>query len=198
MPLIESSPAMEFVYASPAQGYAQVALAYCAALAGRRATIFTAARKVPHPLTIRAQQVGAKIIPVAFGRLGNVQAKARTYAQQHDAFLVPFGCEDPRCISGIAEAARSLGIAPPEVWSVAGSGVLTRSLQAAWPDADFHAVVVGKTDTDTGRAKRIIHPQPFEHVADILPPFPSASTYDAKAWKYVVRRKGALFWNVGA
>ena len=198
MPLIESSSAIEFVYASPAQGYAQVALAYCAALAGRRATVFTAARKAPHPLTIRAQQAGAKIIPVAFGRLGNVQAKARTYAQQHGAFLVPFGCEDPRCMMGISEAARSIGIDPAEVWSVAGSGVLTRSLQHAWPDADFHAVVVGKANIDTGRAKRIIHPQPFEHEADMRPPFPSASTYDAKAWCHVIRRQDALFWNVGA
>ena len=38
-------------------------------------------------------------------------------------------------------------------------------------------------------------------VSDIdKPPFPSAPTYDAKAWKFIREHasRGALFWNVGA
>ena len=33
-----------------------------------------------------------------------------------------------------------------------------------------------------------------------MPPFPSAPTYDAKAWKFVKEyaKPNALFWNVGA
>lgn len=75
MPLISNSLAAEFVYASPAQGYAQVALAYCARMAGRKATIFTAKRKEMHPLTLRAKQAGAKIVMVPYGYLSVVQAR---------------------------------------------------------------------------------------------------------------------------
>lgn len=200
MPLIESSLATEFVYASPAQGYAQVALALCAERAGRRATIFTAKRKEMHPLTLRAKQAGAKIVMVPFGYLSVVQARAREYAKEVGAYLVPFGAEDARCMSYVADAAKSIGILPDEVWTVAGSGVLTRSLQLAWPAASFNAVLVGKKDSNVGKAQRIIHADAFDRPARVMPPFPSAKNYDAKAWEHIKRQasRGALFWNVGA
>ena len=200
MPLIESSLASEFVYASPAQGYAQVALAYCARMAGRKATIFTAKRKEMHPLTSLAKQAGAKIVMIPNGYLVVVQARARDYAKEVGAYLVPFGVEDKRCMQHIAAAAQSIGIQPSEVWTVAGSGVLTRSLQIAWPSASFNAVLVGKKDSAVGKARRIIHLDAFDKPARILPPFPSAKNYDAKAWEHINRHAslGALFWNVGA
>lgn len=200
LPLMQSQAAVEFVYASPAQGYAQVALAHCARLLGRRATVFTAARKVPHPLTVAAADAGADVFPVPCGYLSVVQARARTYAAERGAFLVPFGAEDAASLHAIAKAAAGTGLQPPEVWSVAGSGVLTRALQLAWPSARFVAVVVGKEGCDTGRARRILHPLPFGRSAKVLPPFPSAAGYDAKAWEYIRAEAGpgALFWNVGA
>lgn len=200
VPLVAASRAEEFVYASPAQGYAQVALAYAAAAAGRRSTIFTAKRAVPHPLTLRAKDAGAKIVMVPNGYLNVVKARAREYAEYVGAYLVPFGIEDPRAIDSIATAARSIRIDPPEVWSVAGSGVLTRSLQRAWPAARFVAVIVGKKDSDTGRARRIVYPAPFEEPAKCEAPFPSAKNYDAKGWEVfaAMAPKGAVFWNVSA
>jgi hypothetical protein len=66
----------EFVYASPAYGYAQVALAYACIDAGKQATIFTAKRNVLHPRTAEAKKAGAKIVLVPTGYLTNVQAKA--------------------------------------------------------------------------------------------------------------------------
>jgi hypothetical protein len=198
MPLIESSDASEFVYASPAQGYAQVALALCALAAGRRATVFTAKRSTPHPLTMQAKAAGAKIVMVPHGYLNVVKARARDYAAKVGAYLIPFGVEDARSIEAIAAAARSLPVAPAEVWSVTGSGVLTRALQRAWPQASFVAVIVGKKDSDTGRARQIIYPAPFEADAKSAAPFPSARNYDAKGWEIFARQapQGALFWNV--
>jgi hypothetical protein len=80
---------------------------------------------------------------------------------------------------------------------VAGSGTLTRALQAAWPGARFHAVRVGKPP-DVGRARLYEAPEPFERDASLPPPFPSCSNYDAKAWRFLAEhaRPGALFWNV--
>ena len=200
LPLMQAQAAAEFVYASPAQGYAQVALAHCARLLGRRATVFTAARKVPHPLTMAAADAGAAVVPVPCGYLSVVQARARAYAAERGAHLVPFGADDAASLGAIAEAAAATGLEPAEVWSVAGSGVLTRALQRAWPRARFVAVVVGREGCDTGRARRIVHPLPFGWMAKVLPPFPSAAGYDAKAWEYIrgEAKPGALFWNEGA
>ncbi len=61
LPYLLQRPESEFVYASPAYGYAQVALAHCARLIGKRATVFTAKRKQPHALTLQAKNAGAKI-----------------------------------------------------------------------------------------------------------------------------------------
>ncbi len=55
----------EFVYASPAYGYAQIALAYSCAALGRQATIFTAKRRVLHLRTQEARRAGALFWNVA-------------------------------------------------------------------------------------------------------------------------------------
>jgi hypothetical protein len=201
LPLIERTPAGEFVYPSPAYGYAQVALAHCARMTGRAATVFTAKRATPHPLTRAAHDAGAKVVMVPYGYLSNVRAKARAYAEKTGAALVPFGVEDEAAKEAIAAAASGLGLRPREVWTVAGSGVLSRALQRAWPDAEFHAVVIGKEGSDIGRARRWRSPYRFEQACKPAerPPFPSSPWYDAKAWRFIARHAGpgALFWNVG-
>jgi cysteine synthase len=189
----------EFVYASPAYGYAQVALAYACAARGLRATVFTAKRKALHARTLEAKAAGAKIVLVPTGYLSNVQAKARAYAAAAGAALLPFGFDTAEFCSAIADVARALPMTPAEVWTVAGSGTLTRALQQAWPGAVFHAVQVGR-EPRAGRARVYVAPEQFEDNAKERPPFPSCSNYDAKAWRFIRAhaQPGALFWNVAA
>jgi hypothetical protein len=55
---------------------------------------------------------------------------------------------------------------------------------------------------ELGRAKMYKCDIPFFNAVEPAdaPPFPSAPTYDAKAWKFMKQyaSPGALFWNVGA
>jgi hypothetical protein len=71
----------------------------------------------------------------------------------------------------------------------------------AWPDANFHVVAVGHKG-DYGRAKVYQCDIPFNKSIkpENAPPFPSAPTYDAKAWEFMKKygSADALFWNVGA
>jgi hypothetical protein len=196
LPLISAD---EFVYASPAAGYAQIALAYACRDFGRQATIFTAKRKVLHRCTQEAHRAGAKIVLVPTGYLTNVQAKARAYSEAADAYLLPFGLDTDEFRKALAAQARGLGITPDEVWAVAGSGTLIRALQAAWPGARFNAVRIGR-EPKIGDAMLYQAPEQFEQDATIRPPFPSSPNYDAKAWRFIKARAGdnALFWNVGA
>src|SRR4029078_3341896 len=105
----------EIVYASPAEGGAQTALATAAARLGKRATIFVAPPAQPHPRRFMAQKLGAKIVQVWPGHLSVVQSRARKYCDQTSAKLAPFGFDIPEAIQAIAQAARSIGIQPDEV-----------------------------------------------------------------------------------
>lgn len=190
----------EYVYASPVFGYAQVALAYACRDAGKKAVIFCAKRKQLAPLTQEAADAGAIIHEVPAGYLVVVQARARDYcAANPAALLLPFGLNDPRMVAALADVARTLPLAAPptEVWTILGSGTLSRALQQAWPGATFFGVKVG-AEPDPGRAKIWTAAEKYERKAEWPPPFPSCSNYDAKAWRYLkgFASEGALFWNV--
>ena len=193
--------AEEVVYASPAEGGAQTALAHTAAALGKRATIFVAKRAKPHPRALEAKRVGAKVMQVSPGYLTVVQARAREYCNRTGAMLAPFGVNLPAAIDRIAEAALMTGLEPDEVWCASGSGVLARGLAKAWPDARRHVVEVGRKLSADDVAGARIHEAglPFSKALKERPPFPSCPHYDAKAWRICKARRGAglvLFWNV--
>jgi hypothetical protein len=197
--LFDEIGASEVVYPSPAPGYAQVALAHVGAALGVRVTIFVAQRNVKHPRTQEAIAAGAKMIEVPVGYMTVLRARARTYCAVSGAVLLPFGLDLPVVRAGLADVARRLPVNPTEVWVAAGSGVLSRSLQAAWPTAACRAVRVGAVP-NVGRADLYRARERFEVDAREPPPFPSCSNYDAKVWHFIVRHAspGALFWNVAA
>lgn len=198
--LIADIDADELVYATPAYGFAQIALAGACRAAGKRATIFVAARSERHPRTQAAADLGANIVEVKAGRLNVIQSRARKHCEATGAYLVPFGMDDEIFVDAMAQEIAALpGDPPAEVWCVAGSGTLTRALQRAFPEASHHAVQIGR-DPDVGDAKLWKAPEAFEDDATDPPPFPSCSNYDAKAWRFIREHAapGALFWNLGA
>jgi hypothetical protein len=193
----------ELVYASPAEGGAQTALAHCAAAAGKRATIFVAKRAEPHPRARLAKRLGATVVQIAPGYLSVVQAKAKAYCAETGAKLVPFGADLPEAIEDIAAAALSIGVQPDEFWCASGSGVLARGLAAAWPNADRHVVQVGRKlePDDVAGAHIHVHPLDFGQRPKARAPFPSDPHYDEKAWEIcrdLANRDGrtVVFWNV--
>ena len=191
----------EVVYASPAEGGAQTALAHSAAGLGKRATIFVAKRKVPHPRALEAKRLGAKVMQVRPGYLTVVQARAREYCRATGALLAPFGVDLPEALDLIADAARDTGLKPDEVWCASGSGVLMRGLAKAWPGARRHSVQIGRelSSCDVAGATIHIYSRRFGQHAKTVPPFPSDPHYDAKAWEICRRHHGSgcvVFWNV--
>lgn len=195
----------ELVYASPAEGGAQSALAYCAQAMGKRATIFVAKRAKPHDRALMAKRLGAKVLQVSPGYLTVTQARAAAYCEARGARLAPFGVDLPEAIAAIAEAASAAvalaGEQIEEVWCASGSGVLARGLAKAFPDARRHVVQVGRelSPEDVAGATIHVHPLKFAQECKARPPFPSDPHYDAKAWEICRRERGpgrVLFWNV--
>ena len=117
---------------------------------------------------------------------------------------MPIGLGDNTVIASFIKVARALPVDPQEVWTVGSSGTLNRSLQYAWPEAEVHVVSVGHTMKDHEIGTAIYHRSELKFDKPVkpedAPPFPSAPTYDAKAWKFMREHAspGALFWNVGA
>lgn len=191
----------ELVYASPAEGGAQTALATVAAILGKKATIFVAKRKNPHERALMAKRLGATIWQVSPGYFAVVQKRARDYCAATGARQAPFGVDMPEAIDAIADAALATGQDPDEVWCASGSGVLCRGLSRAWPDAKVRVVQVGRklSNAEVSGAEINVAPIPFEKKCKEQPPFPSDPHYDAKAWQICKARRGAgrvLFWNV--
>lgn len=191
----------EVVYASPAEGGAQTALAAVGKALGKTATIFVAKRKVPHGRARLALQMGAQICQITPGHLSVVQARAKAYAEAVGARLMPFGGDLPEAVDVIAAAAASTGLQPDEVWCAAGSGVLIRGLAKAWPNARLNAVQVGRDLEPDDVAGATIHVAPFKFGDECpeAPPFPSDQHYDAKAWLIAKAQHGpglCVFWNV--
>ena len=199
---IKSKDYDEFVYASPRQGYAQLSLAYACRDLGRKATV-TVPQGQRYWLTYKAEELGANIIEVPMGFLTNIQAKAKKYCLDNGAHLIPFGGDHPIIIESMRQSALSIGINPKEVWTVMSSGVLSRGLQGAWPDAKVYGVKIGHNTTprEQGRAETFKSKYKFQQECkeDERPPFQSSLTYDSKAWTFIKEhaRDGALFWNVG-
>lgn len=191
--------AEEYAYASPVYGYAQIALAHCAARLGKKAIVFCARRKQPHPRTMEAYRAGANVFQVDCGYMSVVKKRAKDYCRETGAKLLPFGLDDPRFIAALSEVvARALrGRDVREIWCAAGSGVLCRAIERAFPKASVNAVRVG-AEPVVGRAKVWLAPERFEQDAQERPPFPSCSNYDAKVWRFIRRNAtpGAVFWNV--
>lgn len=195
-------PGVEYVYATPAYGGAQIAIAHAARINSSRATIFVAKRKSLHPRTVQANEAGAKIIQVPFGYLSNVQSKARAYCQKYKAVLLPFGMNTPEAVDRIAErASRVVALHGKfdEIWCASGSGVLAKAI-AKGTGARVHAVQIGRKlePSDVGNAIVHVCRIPFEKDARIKPPFPSCSNYDAKVWEFFrsMASGKALYWNV--
>lgn len=201
-----------YVYASPAYGGFQIALASVAKRLGKRAIVMVAKRKNLHPYTKKARELGANIIEVDHGYLSNVQAKARKTAEQFNYQYLEWGADYPEARRSIAETMRAitkkLGKEPDEVWCAVGSGTLFRGICTGTNKAKVKGVQVGADfeGLKPDRAEIIKYHLPFEKEAETKPPFNSTANYDAKAWEYCLKAqnqetnqhngKTILFWNV--
>lgn len=199
--LLEDIPEREIVYAGHPYGYASLALAHACERHGKTATIFFAQTNAdPKPYKLTREHKSANII-IAYnvGSQSEVYETAEKYSiLDQNRYLFPVGFNTMAFQSLLIEFAKSLPVNPREIWALAGSGCLVRSLKKAWGDAEINAVSLGFSHVDTGSAKVFQAPELPEQEAKHLPPYPSASYYDAKIWQFVQKygQDDAFIWNV--
>lgn len=212
--LIRNAKQSEIVYgSSPATGYAQMSLPYVCSKYNKKAVIFMAERALDklHPYQQKAIELGADMRWVKMGMLAVTEKRARDYVAENpnERLLIPIGVRHDTAIGSLIKVARGLEINPHEIWSVGSSGTLSRALQLAFPDAEVHVVSVGHAMDASSIGRAVYHKSTYKFDKPVKdqdrPPFPSAPTYDAKAWSVMKAwhkehppKHPVLFWNVGA
>ena len=192
------------VYVQPRTGLAGVSLLDVAKRRGKRVKLFMpSSKRISHHQACCIER-GADYEFHRVAAMPNLNRIAEKWARdKEDAFFIPLGLKHERVTAGIVKVAATIP-EPEEVYTVISTGVLSRALQIAWPNAKFTAVAVARNMKagETGRAKIISAPEAFTTSIkeEEMPPFPSIGTYDAKAWRYIPKNTGKdiLFWNVGA
>jgi hypothetical protein len=201
--LISGSNASTIVYVQPRTGLAGVSIIDVAKRHNKKVKLFMpSSRRISHHQACCIEQ-GADVEFHRIAAMPNLNRIAQRWAEEHeDSFFVPLGLRHELVTAGIVKAASTIE-EPDEVYVAISTGVLSRALQIAWPNAKFHSVAVSRNlkAGELGRAEVISDPMLFKQSEkpENLPPFPCIDTYDGKVWKYIPKNTGKkiLFWNVG-
>jgi len=192
----------EVVYCQPRVGLAGVSVIEASKIHGKRVTLFMpSSKKISYHQACTIER-GANPIFKRIAAMPNLNREADIYAKENGAYFIPLGLKHPLATAAIMLTALQIP-EPEEVYVATSTGVLTRALQIAWPNAKFISVAVARNMKagELGRAQVISEALDFQtpEKKENLPPFPSVSTYDAKVWKYIPKdgKVDRLFWNVG-
>ena len=199
----------EIVTYGTTYGYGQVATAWCCREIGLLCTIFLPETFPRTKMTKEALNLGASIVDIGpdngYPTTNILSTKARNYASKElDRKMLELGLDDPDFIQALADGIISVkaNIDPKRIWVAGGSGVLSRALSKAFPDAEICIVQVGRKIypdiLETIKHTLYISPEPFRSNAEIIPPYQSLRHYDAKIWRFVRKygEDGDYIWNV--
>lgn len=200
--LISKTTHDTIVYSQPRVGLAGVSILDVAKRHNKKVVLFMpAASRISHHQACCIER-GAIPIFKRIAAMPNLNSAAMKWAEKNNAFFVPLGLRHELVTAGIVKVASKIP-EPEEVYVAISTGVLSRALQIAWPNAKFTCVAVARNlkAGELGRADVISEPKPFSvaEKEENLPPFPTVRTYDAKVWKYIPKNTGRniLMWNVG-
>ena len=192
------------VYVSPRTGYAPFSLCYLAKKYNKKLYLIMPASKEASEHQRTAIEYGGIPIFLRIPAMPTANIWAKQFAEKIGAKYLPFGLKHEMVVAGgvrvFYDNFKDMDI--KTMWSVMSTGVLSRSLQIALPNTEFHAVAVARNiqDGELGRAKFYTHSKPFLKEAKIIPPFDCIRTYDAKGWELLKEngKPGDWFWNVAA
>ena len=193
------------VYVQPRFGFAGISLSYLAQKYNKKLVLFMPSSKEISEHQAVCIERGAEVKFRRIAAMPNLNRIAKKWAEENNAFFIPLGLVHPLVTASIVKTCDDIikhWGEPKEVWTAISTGVLSRGLQIGFPNATFHSVAVARNlkSGELGYASVYSHEKAFnQNVSkDWVPPFPSASNYDAKVWEYMKKHasEGALMWNV--
>ncbi len=198
--LITSIPEQELVYACDYYGHAAYAIALTALDVGKKVKLFYLSPRHETDVfkkTIALSNVNYEIVEGASTQI-EASKTAIAYAEEYKAKFFSIGLDFPEFGAELEKVVKSLHIKAPEIWCMGGSGTLGRALQRAYPDIPVNIVSVGTKNFNGGTNTVYSAPEKLDEDAEIKPPYPSSSHYDAKTWRFVLQhaKPGSYIWNV--
>jgi hypothetical protein len=204
----------EVVYVQPRVGWAGISLSALAKKYDKKLTLFMPSSKRISDHQLICVERGAKPVFRRIAAMPVLNKYAKDYADEVGATFVPFGLDHELVVAaGVKSTLQQWGDRPePEdVVSVVSTGVLSRTLQIAFPNANFHGVAVARNmhKGEIGRAGVVSYHKAFLTDADkakqIVTEYGvnSAPNYDMKGLEYflyrgidVPKKPSTLVWNV--
>ena len=186
--LIDSIPESELVYAVDYYGHAGYAIALTALEVGKKVKLFYLSPKQETDVFKKAISLPNVTYEIVEGASTQIEASksAIEYAKERGAHFLPIGLDFPEFGVELEKVVKSANIQAPEIWCMGGSGTLGRALQRAYPNIPVNIVSVGTRNFNGGTNKVFNAPEQLDDDAEVLPPYPSSTHYDAKTWRFVI------------
>ena len=190
-------------YVQPRTGLAGLSILNVAKRHNKSVRLYMPSSKIISHHQACCIEQGAEVSFHRIAAMPNLNKIARDDSNLNGYFFIPLGLKHKLVTAAMVKVASQLK-EPDEVYVATSTGVLSRSLQIAWPNAKFTAVAVARNMKagELGRATVISAPEAFTTSVkeEDMPPFPCIGTYDAKVWRYIPKNtdRDILFWNVGA
>lgn len=200
--LIHTISESELVYAVDYYGHAGYAIALTALEVGKKVKLFYLSPKKETDVFKKAISLPNVTYEIVDGASTQIEASksAIEYAKDHEARFLPIGLDFLEFGVELEKVVKSANIKAPEIWCMGGSGALGRALQRAYPNTPVNIVSVGTKNFNGGTNRVFNAPEKLDDDAEVLPPYPSSTHYDAKTWRFVIEnaKPGACIWNVAA
>jgi hypothetical protein len=190
------------VYCAPRSGMAPLSLCYLAKKYNKRLYLVMPASKEASEHQLKAIEEGGIPIFVKIPAMPCANTWAKQFAERMGYRFLPFGLKMESVVAGgvrvMYDNLKDLDI--KTMWSVFSTGVLSRTMQIALPNAAFNAIAVARNiqEGELGRAQFYTYDKPFNKPSRVEPPFDCIRTYDAKGWEMMKQfgKPGDYFWNV--
>jgi hypothetical protein len=155
------------VYSQPRVGLAGVSLLDVAKHHNKKVVLFMPASKRISLHQACCIERGAIPIFERIAAMPILNIKAKEWADKHNAFFIPLGLKHELATAAIVHTASKIS-EPEEVYVAISTGVLSRALQIAWPNAKFTCVAVARNlkAGELGRANVISEPLEFMQEED--------------------------------
>lgn len=202
----------EVVYVQPRVGWAGISLAALAKKYDKKLTLFMPASKRISDHQLVCIERGANPIFRRIAAMPVLNKYAKDHAALIGATFIPFGLDHELVVAGgVKSTLQQWGTRKPptDIVSVISTGVLSRSLQIAFPNANVHGVAVARNmhKGEIGRANVISYHKPFLQNAtradELMHEVNSAPNYDMKGIEYLLdgvlnvqKSEDVLLWNV--
>lgn len=211
IPFLSELDSTNIFYRGPANGYAQVALAYSCLLLGKNFHMIVNKQKYEkYDVTFIAMIFGCKIHEVQKAYNGYQEKKQELEIKNimkryKNSLLLPLGLYNDNVINYYTNSMLKtlFNSKPKRMWITVSSCVILHALYKILPSCHFNVVMVGDRNMnliDKKRTSVFFAPQNFRQAApfDQQPPYPSERSYDAKLWQFVKKhgQDGDFIFNV--